>query len=35
MFGLIKKDFMGLLFSIVNPSNDTKCLSLSNQDCMI
>ena len=31
MFGLIKKIFMGLLISIVNASNHTKCVSLSNQ----
>ena len=27
MFGLIKKMFMGLLISIVNASNQTKCIS--------
>ena len=27
--------FMGLLISIVNPSNHTKCVSLSNQKCEI
>ena len=27
--------FMGLLISIVNASNHTKCVSLSNQKCMI
>ena len=26
--------FMGLLISIVNAFNDTKCVSLSNQKCM-
>ena len=31
IFGLIKKIFIGLL----NPSNHTNCLSLSNQKCMI
>ena len=31
MFGLIKKIFMGLLISIVNASNYTKCISLSKQ----
>ena len=31
MFGLIRKIFIGLLSSIVNASNHTKCLSLSNQ----
>ena len=35
MFGLIKKTFMGLLISIVNASNHTKCVSLSNQKCTI
>ena len=35
MFGLIKKVFIGLLSSIVNASNHTKCVSLSNQKCMI
>ena len=35
MFGLIKKMFMRLLISIANASNLTKCLSLSNQKCMI
>ena len=35
MFGLIKKTFIGLLISIVNASNHTKCISLSNQKCMI
>ena len=35
MFGIIKKIFMGLLISIVNASNHTKCVSLSNQKCMI
>ena len=34
MFGLIKKVFMGLLISVVNASNDTKCVLLSNQKCM-
>ena len=29
MFGLTKKIFMGLLISIVNASNHTKCVSLS------
>ena len=27
--------FMGLLISIVNASNHTKCISLKNQKCMI
>ena len=35
MSGLIKIIFIGLLSSIVNASNHTKCLSLSNQKCMI
>ena len=36
MFMLIKKIFMELLISIVNASNHTKCISLSNQNpkCM-
>ena len=33
MFGLIKKLFMGLLIKIVNASNHTKCVLLSNQKC--
>ena len=35
MFGLIKKIFIGLLTSLVNRSNHTNCVSLSNQKCMI
>ena len=35
MFRLIKKMFIGLLTSLVNGSNDTKCISLSNQKCVI
>ena len=35
LFGLIKKMFIGLLGSIVNASNYTKCFSLNNQKCMI
>ena len=35
MFQLIKKVFIGLLSSIVNASNHTKCVWLSNQKCMI
>ena len=35
MFGLIKKIFIGLLTGLVNGSNHTKCLSLSNQKNMI
>ena len=34
MFGIIKKIFIVLLTSIVNASNHTKCVSLSNQKCM-
>ena len=34
MFGLIKKIFIVLLTRIVNASNHTKCVSLSNQKCM-
>ena len=35
MFGLIKKKFIELLTSLVNGSNHTKCVSLSNQNFMI
>ena len=35
MFGLIEKIFIGLLTGLVNGSNHTKCVSLSNQECMI
>ena len=35
MFGLIKKIFIGLLTGLVNGSHRTKCVSLSNQKCMI
>ena len=35
MFELIKKIFIGLLTGLANGSNHTKCLSLSNQKCMI
>ena len=34
MFRLIKKIFIGLSTSIVNGSNHTKCMSLSNKKCM-
>ena len=34
MFGLIKKIFTGLSTSLINGSNHTKCVSLSNQKCM-
>ena len=35
MFGLIKKKFIGLLTGLVNGPNHKKCVSLSNQKCMI
>ena len=35
MLRLIKKIFIGLLTGIVSASNDTKCMSLSNQKRMI
>ena len=35
MLGIIKKIFIVLLSSIVNVSNHTKCVLLSNQKCMI
>ena len=38
MFGLIKKiikKILGLLTGLVNESNHTKCVSLSNQKCNI
>ena len=35
MFGLIKKMFIGLLTGILSASNHIKCVSLSNQKCMI
>ena len=35
MFGLIKKIFIGLLASVVNTCNHTKCVFLSNQKCKI
>ena len=35
MFGLNKKISIGLLTSIVNASNHRKCISFSNQKCMI
>ena len=34
MFVLIKKMLLGLLISIVNASNHTKCMSLNNHKCM-
>ena len=35
MFGLIKKIFIGLLTCLVNRSNHTKFVLLSNEHCMI
>ena len=35
MFDLIKKRFIGLLTGIVSASNHAKCMSMSNQKCMI
>ena len=35
MFRLIKKIFIGLLTGLVKGSNHTKCVSFSNQKCMI
>ena len=35
MLGLVKKMFIGLLSGQANESNHTKCVSLSNQKCMI
>ena len=35
MFGIIKKMFFVLLTGLVNGSNHTKCVSLSNQKCQI
>ena len=35
MFGLIKRIFIRLFTGIVSESNHTKCVSLSNQKCMI
>ena len=35
MFGLIKKVFIGLLTGLVNGSNHTKYVLLSNQKCAI
>ena len=35
MVGFIKKLSMGLLISIVNTPNHTRCVLLSNQKCMI
>ena len=35
MLGLLKKTFVGFLTGLVNGSNHTKCVLLSNQKCMI
>ena len=35
MFGLIKKMFIRLLTGLVNASNHTKCVSLTNSKCTI
>ena len=35
MFGLIKKVFIGFLTGLGNGSKHTKCISISNQKCMI
>ena len=35
MLGLIEKIFIRLLIDLVNGSNHTKCVLLSNQKCMI
>ena len=35
LFGSIKKVFIGLLTGLVNGSNHAKCVSLSNQKCII
>ena len=35
MFRLIKKIFTGLLTSIASASNYTKCVLLSNQECVV
>ena len=35
MFGLIRKIFMRLLINIFNACHHTKCVSLSNQKCVI
>ena len=35
MFELIKKIFIALLTGLVNGSNHTRCVSLSNQKCEI
>ena len=35
MLRLIKKTFMGLSISITNASNHAKCVSLSNEKCLV
>ena len=35
MINLIRNIFIGLLTGLVKGSNHTKCVSLSNQECMI
>ena len=35
MLGILKKTFVGLLISVVNSFNHTKCVSWSNQKCTI
>ena len=35
MFGLIKKIFLGLVTDLLERSDHIKCVSLSNQKCMI
>ena len=35
MFGLIKKSVIRLITGLASGSNNTKCVSLSNQKCMI
>ena len=35
MFKLIKKIYIGLLTGIVSASNHTRCVTMSNQKCMI
>ena len=35
IFGLKRKIFIGLLTVLVNGSNHTKCVLLSNQECMV
>ena len=35
MFELVKKIFSGLINDLINGSNHTKCVSLSNQKCRL